>query len=130
MPGSAPIRARVGILSPEVDIAVLETARGGILKRGLAYDRCTVGVVLNVSDDTSACEAAALIRRGALAACADPDQVEGVDERVLAALRRAFALCTPGDVLVYCDTSVGALVEALQSMLMLCQRRLLRLEIR
>jgi cyanophycin synthetase len=30
---------------------VLETARGGILKRGLAYDRCDVSVVLNVSAD-------------------------------------------------------------------------------
>ena len=34
-----------------VDFAVLETARGGILKRGLAFDRCDVSVVLNVSAD-------------------------------------------------------------------------------
>ena len=34
-----------------MDFAVLETARGGILKRGLAYDRCDVSVVLNVSAD-------------------------------------------------------------------------------
>ena len=58
-------------------------------------------------------EAAALIRRGALASCADPVNVEGVDDRVLA-LRRAFALCSPGDVLVYCGTAISALVEALQ----------------
>ncbi|SEO04935.1 cyanophycin synthetase [Duganella sp. CF517] len=37
--------------SPEVDFAVLETARGGLLKRGLAFDLCAVGVMLNVSDD-------------------------------------------------------------------------------
>jgi cyanophycin synthetase len=43
--------ARSVLASPEVDIAVLETARGGILKRGLAYDRCDVSVVLNVSAD-------------------------------------------------------------------------------
>ncbi len=43
--------ARVLLTSPEVDLAVLETARGGILKRGLAFDRCNVGVVLNVSAD-------------------------------------------------------------------------------
>ena len=30
---------------------MLETARGGILKRGLAFDRCDVGVLLNISDD-------------------------------------------------------------------------------
>ena len=43
--------ARTLLTAPEVDFAVLETARGGILKRGLAFDRCDVGVVLNVSAD-------------------------------------------------------------------------------
>ena len=43
--------ARSILGSPEVDFAVLETARGGILKRGLAYDRCDVSIVLNVSSD-------------------------------------------------------------------------------
>jgi cyanophycin synthetase len=43
--------ARSVLTSPDVDFAVLETARGGILKRGLAYDRCDVAVVLNVSAD-------------------------------------------------------------------------------
>ena len=43
--------ARVLLTSPDVDFAVLETARGGILKRGLAFDHCSVGVVLNVSAD-------------------------------------------------------------------------------
>ncbi|NHZ39379.1 cyanophycin synthetase [Massilia sp. CCM 8693] len=37
--------------APDVDLAVLESARGGILKRGLAFDRCDVSVVLNVSAD-------------------------------------------------------------------------------
>jgi len=43
--------ARSVLAAPDVDFAVLETARGGILKRGLAYDRCDVAVVLNVSSD-------------------------------------------------------------------------------
>ncbi|TQK11430.1 cyanophycin synthetase [Herbaspirillum sp. SJZ107] len=43
--------ARAVLASPEVEFAVLETARGGILKRGLAYDMCDVAVVLNVSAD-------------------------------------------------------------------------------
>jgi cyanophycin synthetase len=43
--------ARSVLASPDVDFAVLETARGGILRRGLAYDRCDVSVVLNVSSD-------------------------------------------------------------------------------
>ncbi|KQQ97508.1 cyanophycin synthetase [Massilia sp. Leaf139] len=43
--------ARSLLTAPDVDFAVLETARGGILKRGLAYDRCDVSIVLNVSSD-------------------------------------------------------------------------------
>jgi len=43
--------ARTVLASPDVEFAVLETARGGILKRGLAFDRCDVGMVLNVSPD-------------------------------------------------------------------------------
>ena len=34
-----------------VDYAVLETARGGILRRGLIYNECDVGVFLNVGED-------------------------------------------------------------------------------
>jgi cyanophycin synthetase len=43
--------ARTVLASPEVEFAVLETARGGILKRGLAFDHCDVGMVLNISAD-------------------------------------------------------------------------------
>ncbi|WP_432383517.1 cyanophycin synthetase family protein [Duganella sp. P38] len=43
--------ARMVLGSPQVDFAVLETARGGILRRGLAFDRCDVSVLLNVSED-------------------------------------------------------------------------------
>ncbi len=43
--------ARTVLTSPEVEFAVLETARGGILKRGLGFDRCDVGIVLNIHND-------------------------------------------------------------------------------
>jgi len=43
--------ARTVLSAPDVDFAVLETARGGILKRGLAFDQSDVGVVLNVAPD-------------------------------------------------------------------------------
>jgi cyanophycin synthetase len=36
------------LLHPDVDAAVLETARGGVLREGLAFDRCDVAVVTNV----------------------------------------------------------------------------------
>ncbi|MCL1090176.1 cyanophycin synthetase [Shewanella profunda] len=43
--------ARTVLNSPEVEFAVLETARGGILKRGLGFDQCDVGIVLNIHND-------------------------------------------------------------------------------
>lgn len=43
--------ARSVLTSPDVEAAVLETARGGMFKRGLAFDTADVGVVLNIHDD-------------------------------------------------------------------------------
>lgn len=48
---SGPRSARAVLLHPRVEVAVLETARGGILREGLAFDSCSVGVVTNVSSD-------------------------------------------------------------------------------
>ncbi|AKJ27856.1 cyanophycin synthetase [Caldimonas brevitalea] len=43
--------AQAVLTDPDVEAAVLETARGGILKRGLGFDRCDVAVVLNIAAD-------------------------------------------------------------------------------
>ncbi len=48
---SGPRSAQAVLLHPRVEVAVLETARGGMLRAGLAFDTCTVGVVTNVSAD-------------------------------------------------------------------------------
>ncbi len=48
---TGPLSAAVVLSHPGVDVAVLETARGGILRGGLGYDACDVGVVLNVTSD-------------------------------------------------------------------------------
>ena len=48
---SGPRSARAVLLHPRVEVAVLETARGGILREGLAFDSCSVGVVTNVTTD-------------------------------------------------------------------------------
>ncbi len=48
---TGPWSARIVLRDPTVDAAVLETARGGILREGLGFDRCSVGAVLNVSND-------------------------------------------------------------------------------
>ena len=48
---TGPVAARMVLRDPNVDVAVMETARGGILRRGLGYRKCTVGAVLNISND-------------------------------------------------------------------------------
>ncbi|UBV44940.1 cyanophycin synthetase (plasmid) [Deinococcus taeanensis] len=48
---TGPKSAKVVLSDPSVEVAVLETARGGILREGLGFDRCDVGAVLNVQPD-------------------------------------------------------------------------------
>jgi cyanophycin synthetase len=48
---SGPASAEIVLRDPVVEFAVLECARGGILRSGLGFDRCTVSVVTNVSSD-------------------------------------------------------------------------------
>lgn len=48
---TGPRSARVVLGDPTIDVAVLETARGGLLREGLAFDACDVGCVTNVSAD-------------------------------------------------------------------------------
>ena len=48
---TGPFAANIVLSNPTVEVAVLETARGGILRAGLGYDEADVGIVLNVSAD-------------------------------------------------------------------------------
>lgn len=48
---TGPVSARMILEDPTVDMAVLETARGGLLRSGLAFKQCDIGVVLNVAAD-------------------------------------------------------------------------------
>ncbi len=48
---TGPFSANVILSNPTIDVAVLETARGGILRAGLGFDEADVGVVLNVTSD-------------------------------------------------------------------------------
>ncbi|WPB57867.1 cyanophycin synthetase [Xylophilus sp. GOD-11R] len=45
---SGPKSARNVLLHPEVEAAVFEVARGGVLREGLGFDRCAVAVVTNI----------------------------------------------------------------------------------
>ncbi|MCD6679709.1 MAG: cyanophycin synthetase [Burkholderiaceae bacterium] len=47
---SGPKSARNVLLHPHIDAAVFETARGGLLREGLGFDRCRVAVVTNIGE--------------------------------------------------------------------------------
>ena len=48
---TGPYSAGAILRDPTVEVAILETARGGMLRSGLAFDSCDIGVVLNVAAD-------------------------------------------------------------------------------
>ncbi|MBK7559502.1 MAG: cyanophycin synthetase [Chitinophagaceae bacterium] len=48
---TGPVSSTFVLKDPTVDFAVLECARGGILKSGLAFQNCDVAVVTNISAD-------------------------------------------------------------------------------
>ena len=47
---AGPKSARAVLMNPNVEAAVFETARGGVLREGLGFDRCDVAVVTNVGE--------------------------------------------------------------------------------
>jgi cyanophycin synthetase len=48
---TGPVSAQLVLRDPTVEVAVLETARGGIIRAGLGFDRCDIGIVTNVAAD-------------------------------------------------------------------------------
>jgi cyanophycin synthetase len=48
---SGPSSSQLVLKDPTIEFAVLECARGGMLRAGLAFNNCEVGVVTNVSED-------------------------------------------------------------------------------
>ena len=48
---TGPISARMVLADPQIDIAVLETARGGLLRAGMGVNEVNVGAVLNIQAD-------------------------------------------------------------------------------
>jgi cyanophycin synthetase len=48
---TGPVSARMVLADPQIDIAVLETARGGLLRAGMGVQEVNVGAVLNVQPD-------------------------------------------------------------------------------
>ncbi len=48
---TGPLSAKTVLMDKSVEVAVLETARGGILRSGLGFDYCDVGIITNITDD-------------------------------------------------------------------------------
>ncbi len=48
---TGPISAEFVLKDPTVEFAVLETARGGILRSGLGFNNCDIGVLTNIKED-------------------------------------------------------------------------------
>jgi cyanophycin synthetase len=48
---TGPLSSETVLFDPTIDFAVLECARGGILRSGLAFDKCDISVITNVTAD-------------------------------------------------------------------------------
>ncbi|PWA05335.1 cyanophycin synthetase [Flavobacterium psychrotolerans] len=48
---TGPISAEYILKDPTVEFAILETARGGILRSGLGFSRCDIGIITNIQED-------------------------------------------------------------------------------
>jgi cyanophycin synthetase len=88
--------ARRVLTDPTVEVAALETARGGILKRGLGFDHCDVGVVLNISSDHLGLDGVETLQdlaqvKGLVARCARKAAVLNAEDALCVAMRETLA---------------------------------------
>src|SRR5215208_2201065 len=88
---TGPFAANVVLSNPTVDVAVLETARGGVLRSGLGFEECDVGIVLNVAEDH--------LGLGGINTKEELAQVKSVIPAVVR--RRGHAVLNADDPLVY-----------------------------
>ena len=112
---SGPASAGMVLMNPAVEAAVLETARGGILRAGLAYDRCDVAVVTNIGEgdhlglsDIRTPEELAQVKR-TVVEVVDPEgaAVLNADDPLVAAMS---GHC-PGRVVFFARSGDGAVVR-------------------
>jgi cyanophycin synthetase len=48
---TGPLSAEFILKDPTVEFAILETARGGILRSGLGFSKCDIGIITNIQED-------------------------------------------------------------------------------
>jgi len=86
---TGPVAARMVLRDPHVDCAVLEVARGGILRAGLGVKRVNVGAVLNVQSDhlglrgVNTLDELAVVKRVVVEIAQDTAVLNADDPRVL-----------------------------------------------
>lgn len=88
---TGPVSAQLVLKDPTVEVAVLETARGGIIRSGLGFDYCDIGVVLNVAADHLGLKDVNTLE--------DLARVKSVVPRAVG--KRGFAVLNAEDELVY-----------------------------
>lgn len=88
---TGPVSAQLVLKDPTVDVAVLETARGGIIRSGLGFDYCDIGVVTNVAADHLGLKDVNTLE--------DLARVKSVVPRAVS--RRGYAVLNAEDPLVY-----------------------------
>ena len=88
---TGPISAQLVLKDPTVDVAVLETARGGIIRSGLGFDYCDIGIVLNIAADHLGLKDVNTLE--------DLARVKSVVPRAVS--RRGYAVLNAEDKLVY-----------------------------
>ena len=108
---TGPFSANVILSNPTVDVAVLETARGGMLRAGLGFEECDVGVVLNVTADHLGLRGINTVEqladvKGVIPAVTKRDghAVLNADDPLVYGMRER----TPADVVLFSTQPVGA----------------------
>lgn len=88
---TGPVSAEFVLKDPTVDFAVLECARGGILRAGLGFHKCDIGIVTNISADHLG-----------LSGIDTVEQLARVKEVVVqSVMRNGYAILNADDELVY-----------------------------
>jgi cyanophycin synthetase len=108
---TGPFSANIILTNPTVEVAVLETARGGLLRAGLGFEEADVGVVLNVSADHLGLGGIQTVEQLAAVKGVIPAVVMREGHAVLNAddpLVLRMAERTPADVVLFSTREAGA----------------------
>ena len=88
---TGPVSAEFVLKDPTINFAVLECARGGILRAGLGFHHCDIGIVTNVSEDHLGLKDINTIEEMARVKAVVPESV----------LKKGYAILNADDDLVY-----------------------------